>query len=71
MRIYKIEIVISGNNDKPETRQERVLAPDWQEVCQLMAAVCRDTGCVIKSMTITETTDHPFDYRTIKQLDAA
>ncbi len=71
MRIYKIEIVISGNNDKPETRVERVIADGWQETHELLARICRDTGCVVRSMLITETSDQPFDYKTIKVTDVA
>ena len=71
MRIYKIEIVISGNNDKPETRVERIISGGWQETHELLARICRDTGCVIRSMLITETNDQPFDYKTIKASDAA
>ena len=66
MRIYKIEAVISGNNDKPETRVERLIAGGWQEVHELMARICRDTGCVILEMHITETNEAPFDCRTVK-----
>lgn len=69
MRIYKVEIVISGNNDAPETRVERIVAGSWNEVHELLARICRDTGCVIRSMHITETQEQPFDYRTIKPSD--
>ena len=65
MRIYKVEVVISGTSDRPETRVERLIADGWQEVHELMARICRDTGCVIREMKITETNETPFDYRTI------
>lgn len=71
MKIYKVQIEISGINDKPESREERIIAGGWQEVCELMARVCRDTGCVIRSMQIVHTDGYPFDYKTIKELDAA
>ena len=71
MKIYEITIIISGNNDKPETRVERIIAGGWEELHQLLARICRESFCVIRSMQIVETTDRPFDYRTIKPSDAA
>lgn len=69
MKIYRVELVISGINGAPEMRIERLICADWQEVCGLMASICRDTGCVIRSMLITETADRPFDYKTVKSSD--
>jgi hypothetical protein len=66
MKIYKVEAVIRGNNDKPETRVERLIAGGWQEVHDLMAGICRDTGCVIQEMHIIETDEGPFDYLRVK-----
>jgi len=70
MKVYKIEATISGINDKPETRVERIIAGNWQETHEMLSRICRDTGCVIKSMTVTETSDQPFDYKTIKSCDS-
>lgn len=69
MRVYDVVIIISGNCDKPEQRQERVLASGWQDVCDIMSAVSRDTGCVIKAMNIVESKSSPFDYKTMKAMD--
>ena len=66
MKIYRVEAVISGTNDKPETRTERIIAGGWQEVHEIMARICRDTGCVIHEMRITETVVEPFDYTTVE-----
>jgi len=66
MRIYKVEAVILGNNDKPEIHEERIIADSWQEVHELMARIARDTGCVITEIKIVETRDRPFDYKTLK-----
>jgi hypothetical protein len=66
MKIYKVEAVILGNNDKPEARVERIIAGGWQEAHELMARICRDTGCVITEMHIIETDEGPFDFRTVK-----
>jgi hypothetical protein len=70
MRVFDVQIIISGNNEKPEHRVERILAADWQDACQIMAAVSRDTGCVIMEMHISISKSAPFDYRTVKTLDA-
>lgn len=66
MRIYNVEAVVLGINDKPEIHQERIIAGGWQEVCELMARVMRDTGCIITDLSIKETRDQPLDYKTIK-----
>ena len=66
MRIYQVEAVISGNNDKPEIHQERIIADGWQEVFELLARISRDTGCVIREVNVKETHDQPLDYKTIK-----
>ena len=71
MRVYRVQIIISDNNDKPEKREERIIASGWQSVCEIMAAICRDTGCVIKDMTILETNNRPFDYRSVRESDSA
>lgn len=67
MKVFKVEIVISGINDKPEVRAERIISGDWQEVHELLASICRDTGSVIKRMSITETGDIPFEHKTVQQ----
>jgi hypothetical protein len=61
MRIYKIEAIVSGNNDKPETRVERLIAGGWQDVHELLARICSGIGCAIKEMRIIETNDNPFE----------
>lgn len=63
MKVYRVGIVISGNNDNPETRSERIISNNWQESLELLARVCRDTSCAIRSMVITETRDDPFDHK--------
>jgi hypothetical protein len=70
MCVYKVQITISGLGNKPEKREERIVAPGWQKICELMAEICRDTGCVIKDMTIQETHSHPFDHRTVRESDS-
>lgn len=70
MRVFEISITISGTNDKPEKRSERVLAADWQDACTIMAAISRDTGCVILEMSIIVSKSSPFDYKTVKPLDS-
>ncbi len=66
MRIYKVEAVILGTNDKTEIHEERIIADSWQEVHELMARIARDTGCVFTEIKIVETRDRPFDYKTLK-----
>jgi hypothetical protein len=66
MRIYQVLATISGTNDKPEVHQERIIADNWQETMEMLARICRDTGCVIREMRITETNDQPLDYKTIR-----
>jgi hypothetical protein len=61
MHVYRVEITISGNNDQPEARMERIIASNWQNVCEILAGVCRDPGPVIRTMTIIETSSYPFE----------
>lgn len=69
MKVFKVEIVISGINDNPEVRAERIVSDDWQEVHELLSKICRDTGMVIKRMSIAETGDVPFDHKTVQQAE--
>ncbi len=63
MHVYKCEATILGNNDKPQLHVERVIASGWQDAFEIMAAIARDTGCVITGVNITQTQDRPFDYK--------
>lgn len=65
MRIYRIELTVSGNNDNPETREERIVAADWKNVLEIMAEICRDTGLVVLAIKSEVTKDRPFDYKSI------
>jgi len=65
MNVYKVEAVISGLNDNPETRVERIIADGWQEVHELMARICRDSSWVMREMKIVEVSgETPFSYKT-------
>jgi len=66
IRIYKVEASISGNNEQPEVHEQQIIADGWQEVHELMARICRDTGSIIREIRIIETNDQPFSYKTVK-----
>lgn len=66
MNIYRVEATISGMNDKPAIVRERLVCSGWVEVHEMMARICTSTGCVIQAITITKTTESPFDYEHIK-----
>lgn len=66
MKIFEIEIVSIGDDDKLEICVERIIAGTWQEVHEMLARICRDTGRVISSMKIIQTGDAPFDNKTRK-----
>lgn len=66
MKVYKVEVTISGMNGTPEPRVERIISGCWAEVHELMARICRDTGCVILETHITQTDGEPLEYRAVK-----
>ena len=61
MRVYNVELTVSGMNDVPEVAKERIVCRNWQDLCELMAGVCRDTGLVIREMRISQTQSEPFE----------
>lgn len=66
MKVYDVQAFISGINQRRDDHRERIVASGLQQVCELLAAVCRDTGSVILELHIVETDDQPFSHRTRK-----
>jgi hypothetical protein len=63
MKIYKVDLIISGNNQEPEARWERIVAKDWEDGLEILTNICREFDWIILEMRIVQTKDRPFAYR--------
>lgn len=60
MKKFDVELTTEGTNGAWEIRREFIIAKDWEEVCEMMAAICRQMNWVMMKIQITKTESTPF-----------
>lgn len=64
MKAFKVEAVVSGISDIPETCVERIIAEDWQEALDVLSRMCHETNHALLSVTLTEAAEGLFGCKT-------
>lgn len=61
MKAFKATVTVSGTNEKPEPRTERILAVDIESATQIVTAAVHSASFVVLKIEIEED-ENPFPF---------